>query len=137
MGFQRLAIVVTAGSSITGLPGRIYSNQVGGHACKQVSVVGFEYLECQPEERAEAFDTFLMNYFNSAKCGGWGDRGLDEDTCLVIDAVLGALLVDFGGVWGMDWLVDREKMGESMQAWVWVENKKTGSRGVLMWENSD
>ena len=69
----------------------------------------------------------MVDFFFSGKWGGWCCDGIDEETAIFVDAILGDIYPGFK--------VDRSKMGESMEAWVWgtVGDKQV----VVVWENSD
>lgn len=104
--------------------GVIYSNQTGGTSCMQpqlegvfiplgndVAVQGNELLSAENE---------LTRYFEGPKHEGTGARdGLDGDDADSIDQAMGR-------TFDRSWVaVDREKLGESMEAWVWVQCRIT------------
>lgn len=107
--------------------GKTYTNQAGGYACEHPELTG-ELLPW-PNETAKYYSDFLLSYFMGPKWKGWCHQGIDEETAKVIDAVLDCLTPDA-------WEVDRARLADSMEAWVWIVDK-AHSTGVLFWENGD
>ena len=123
-----------------------YTNQTGGNACRHPCLEGFVVpIECD-EENPGAVQRRLTELFEGPVWQGGGARGegISEDDAAYIDA---ALYQPPG--WNIS--VDRSRLSDSDEAWVWVELHPSErdpdfplfSRmtppitGVLSWTNSD
>lgn len=113
--------------------GVTYTNQVGGYACRHPEIEGvFVPLPAGISEKLEA-------YFTGPKWNGRCYDEIDEETASFIDSVLNA--VDLAG----SLCVDRERLTESCEAWIWVKLSMNSllwlglneGEGVLTWSNSD
>lgn len=103
---------------------REYEHQTGGYACHTQRIKGAIF---KIEKHRDFVDSLLLNYFIGSKWSGWCCCGIDEETALVIDAVLSALDVKAK--------VDRNKLEESEEAFVYIEDEN--KKGVFFWDNSD
>lgn len=103
--------------------GKRYTNQAGGYACKHPEITGYIY-DC-----GDSYNLVdrLIAYFTGPKWGGWCCDGVDEETAEWMDEQLAP----------HNLTVDRERMRDSMEAWVYVKCTSNGTRGVFAWENSD
>ena len=112
-----------------------YRNQAAGHACWKFEIEGVLVPLPLGEEQIPL--RTLEDHFDS----GW--ECLDVDAADVIDHILAAAGLDFVKV-------DRERLGESYEAWVHVRINDLDpdrhpdlfrglhpDRGVLTWPNSD
>jgi len=130
--------------------GIIYSNQAGGCLCAQPELEGV-LMPINDRVGSNRFidaENVLFKYFTDDKYeggGAWG--GIDNQDADFIDGVAAK-------AFDSDWvMVDREKLNQSMEAWIWIICKP-GLRdagyigvfkefyafpwhGVLTWENSD
>ncbi len=115
--------------------GVIYQGQVGGHYCLPFREEGvFVPLETERFEQASE----LHKYFTGPKWGGWCGEGIDEETAAFIDRTLAPLRFD-------EFIrVDRSRLQESVEAWVYVDVPKepylsglTPCKAILTWQNSD
>jgi hypothetical protein len=122
-----LGLVIACKSRVT------YTNQVGGYACRHPELEGvFVPL---PGNGAEK----LNEYFIGPKWNGRCYDSIDEETASFIDSVLRELDL------GSSLCVDREKLEESCEAWIWVKISMNSllwlglneGEGILTWENSD
>lgn len=117
--------------------GQIYSNQAGGYACHHPELEG-AYVALGPTP--ECFENHFAG--ETSKWKGHCYDGIDEETARFLDAALASdALGRIGCV-----TIDRARLRESEEAWVWVriaENSHPllraygGRKGVLVWENSD
>jgi hypothetical protein len=125
-----------------------YSNQVCGHACLHPTLEGI-YVPLANDilENGTLISpaTDLWQYFTGPKLLGMGaPQGLDQRDADVIDAILARYRID------TLLTVDRLRLGESYEAWVWVkvlDNEGPTAlingggpyprRGVITWPNSD
>lgn len=116
--------------------GKLYTNQVGGYACRHPEESGsFQKLD-PPSIILNVIVELLLLYFTSDKWRGWCSERIDEDTALVIDSILKLLSGDI--FWAEPtWRVDRSRMTQSMEAWIYVENKALNQKGVFVFPNSD
>ncbi len=116
--------------------GVVYQGQVGGHYCLPFREEGvFVPLETERFEESKA----LEDYFTGPKWGGWCGEGVDEETAAFIDRTLARLRFDEEFV-----KVDRARLHESVEAWVYVDVPKdlhfdglTPCKAILTWQNSD
>ncbi len=113
--------------------GVTYTNQVGGYSCHHPELEGiFVPLRGSIAEKLNA-------YFTGPKWNGRCYDSIDEETAGFIDSVLRD--IDLGG----SLCVNREKLEESCEAWIWVKLSRNSllwlgldeGEGVLTWENSD
>lgn len=113
--------------------GVLYTNQVGGYACRHPELEGvFVPLPGSACER-------LNVHFTGPKWSGHCYDGIDDTTANFIDAILAELDL------GTSLCVDREKFADSCEAWIWVTLSRNSllwlgldeGTGVLTWENSD
>lgn len=144
-----------------------YQNQVGGHACNQRALEGF-YVPLEPafltEDtpdrfksatfKREAYSGYALDYQRAmeiifGKYGGHCYSGIDNETADAIDELLN---LRRGSV-GKFVKVDRDRLAESMEAWVWMAPVEpllsslpgpifsamshVSLKGVLTWANSD
>jgi hypothetical protein len=91
--------------------GVLYTNQVGGTNCLQPQTEGvyvplFDEVVNQEQQ--------LYDYFVGPKWYGCCANGIDSETADAIDAILHARYIT------MFLSVDRSKLGESCEAWVYV-----------------
>jgi hypothetical protein len=115
-------------------PSRVaYTNQVGGYACRHPEIEGvFVPLSGNVSEKLYAF-------FTGPKWNGRCYDSIDEETASFIDSILRELCLD------SSLCVDREKLEESCEAWIWVKISMNSllwpglneGEGILTWENSD
>ncbi len=129
--------------------GVIYSNQAGGTACLHPEIEGAFVPfgnEVFAGHRFVSPENQLLAYFEGPKHGGTGaTNGLDEADADFIDGVLKKVGV-------RQWIeVDRNRLKESCEAWVFVivldDEAPSVSicsgfgpyrkKGVLTWSNSD
>lgn len=124
---ESLGLIIACKSGVT------YTNQVGGYACHHPEIEGvFAPLPGSINEKLEAF-------FTGPKWNGRCYDEIDEETANFIDALLRE--VDLAS----SLCVDRERLGESCEAWIWVKISMNSllwlglneGAGVLTWENSD
>jgi hypothetical protein len=129
--------------------GVLYSNQTGGHACLQPTLEGAFVPLCDggrvpagpPDPEAR-----LLGYFLGDKHQGTGAlRGLDLEDAEFIDETLNR------ASFSHSIRVDRRRLADSHEAWVWVIVRELESEtgglfegfgdeprsGVLTWGNSD
>lgn len=111
--------------------GVVYTNQVGGYACQHPELEGvFVPL---PGSAAEKLNAFFTGPKWNCRCYD----AIDTETATFIDAILTELDTSL--------CVDREKMADSCEAWIWVTLSRNSllwlgldeGTGVLTWENSD
>jgi hypothetical protein len=117
-----------------------YFNQVGGVACLHKSLEGF-YVPFWLNEEQDDLEplrlTPLANLFVSlfGECGYY--TGIDEKMADEADALLASRFLT------RELLVDRTRLAETNEAWVWVTGRceavsELGEiAGVLTWQNSD
>lgn len=119
--------------------GVVYQNQVGGHACLQRQLEG-AYAPLDGE--LTSLEDTLVRHFAAPRAS----RALQAQDADLIDAAL-----DRAHPIGRQVRVDRARLGDSCEAWVWVEVRAptagdrfpllqfAGERlsGVLTWANSD
>ncbi len=128
-----------AGLLIPCSSGIIYQNQTGGNTCLQDSLEGvFVPLASEPMNHLEALHGF---FFEGPKWAGACARGIDEDTAVFIDILL-ARTPAYSGI-----RVNRGRLKDSHEAWIWVMIADPASTGVLegfkaleavlTWPNSD
>jgi hypothetical protein len=114
--------------------GVLYVNQTGGYSCKHPRVEGVLILPPREIRLGE-----LTTYFTGPPHFGWCDHGIGIMDADAIDAFIDGL---YGGC---ELKVDRAKLGESQEAWVWVTITNPALVGfgdaplsaVLTWPNSD
>ena len=121
--------------------GVIYTHQTGGYQCNHPAEEGvFALFGRQTEEQSAK----LTAYFCGPKWRGWCAEGIDRQTADFVDRVLrGSVLTNF-------LRVDRKRLRDSHEAWVYVDvlelpegqdfftiEKFGACKGVLLWENSD
>lgn len=116
--------------------GRRMSGQSGGYGCVHPLVLG-DISSRFSGEVSRAVSDLLMAYFTGAHHGGWctdrngdTDYGFDKRDADVVDAAMETLELT-------GWTVDRSRLDDSMEAWVWVRNDFNKRSGVLCWQNSD
>ena len=100
--------------------GFVYTNQTGGYGCNHSEIEGSLMPVCG------GISSELENHF-CGKWNGWCNDGIDEATAKFIDSLLTEC----------SWLVDRNKLKESQEAWIFVNDTVTEMRGILTWMNSD
>jgi hypothetical protein len=125
--------------------GVIYSNQTGGILCLKEHLEGV-FVPLQDQVLGDQQEKRLYEHFGVAG-GRWrgpGTRGLPDDSADLVDAVL-----QMSGQ--TRWLsVDRSRLMESQEAWVWVSlpddiagatfallERFPSGPAVLTWPNSD
>lgn len=124
--FDGLGLIVLFPSGV------IYTNQVGGYACLHPEAEGI-FVPLSVRHKKISFA--LQQHFK----GDWSH--LKESDADVVDKLLRSDNFDFIGV-------DRTKLEESFEAWVYVDIAETSemlpilngfgrTKGVLTWENSD
>lgn len=96
-----------------------FTNQAGGYACEHTSVTGYKL-----DITVEGIEEKLLDYFIGPKHKGWCCEGIDEYDAQFIDQKIQSIDLPFK--------VDRDKLKESMEAWVYLEDDL-----VLYWPNSD
>ena len=118
--------------------GVVFTNQVNGTACEHREIEGILIPinnDCAPENYQDLLETKLCALFDDAAWGPFTQRKANE-----IDAVLKAY-AETRGI-----KVDRSRLRESVEAWVYVVAEKTEFgcyrgfgkiRGILTWPNSD
>ena len=125
--------------------GIIYSNQTGGTSCLQMELEGAfvpfnNDVASEPYNKLISKEEDLFEYFFKGKWNGTGAvHGLDEDDAKFIDSLFTNLQLKLK--------VDRTKLKDSHEAWVWViltENEDNylietefPCKAVLTWSNSD
>ncbi|MFP2957696.1 DUF6210 family protein [Myxococcus sp. 1LA] len=122
--------------------GILYSNQTGGLSCLQPQAEG-AFIPLVDELVAQA--ELLRQHFTGPKWQGACSRGIDEETALEIERILGLSHVTRElGV-----RVNRARLEESHDAWVFVDlpaqperalatvARIPSSQGILTWANSD
>ena len=122
--------------------GVYYSNQTGGYACYHPMAEGvFIPLGIDTVDQEKE----LCDYFTGAKWGGWCCEGIDEETAGFIDVLMEKSDLT------KSITVDRTRLHDSQEAWVYVDFRNTATygfggvevtgfgicKGVLTWENSD
>ena len=116
--------VILEKSDLVELLETTYTNQTGGYACNHQKIVGRGYPI--PIE-----ESILTDHFTGEKYGGWCCDGIDEETANWMDSILHKFSIS----------VDRMKLKESQEAWVYIKSKLPGLNyeltGVLTWTNSD
>ncbi len=105
--------------------GVVYSNQAGGSACMQPKERGTLVPISNDPPLADLHKGSLP-FKLTAVCRGL--IGIDSKVADALDSVLKAAL-------GHSILVDRSRIGESMEAWVYVLFDE--QKGLLTWSNSD
>lgn len=122
--------------------GVVYQNQVAGHACMQEELEG---VYAPLDGDVDSLEATLLKHFTGPYHGGWS-RPLREEDADFIDAAL-----DRADPVGRQVRVDRARLGESCEAWVWVEVRVPDTenqfpvvqfegqslKGALTWSNSD
>ncbi len=109
--------------------GTRYSNQSGGYSCAQPVVRGEHACQLPHGEAGETVSDMLMAYFTQMPHRGWCCEGISESDARFVDAAMTVLDL-------AKWGVDRRRLADSMEAWVWVVDAN-GNTGVFCWENSD
>ena len=126
---------------IIGESGVTYQNQTGGHFCMQRCEEGYlvPLADCYLVKDASV-ETYQCPIEEGLRRLEWGGTGIDEESASAIDA----LLQSNGYTAGLT--VDRERMHESEEAWVYVNvaHSELASymgfgdcKGILVWPNSD
>ncbi|NOK09641.1 DUF6210 family protein [Corallococcus exercitus] len=122
--------------------GILYSNQTGGSMCLQPQAEG-AFLPLVDELVAQ--EDLLRQHFTGPKWRGACGNGIDEETAQEIDRILGLSSVTRE----LGLRVDRARLEESHEAWVYVEvpaqpenrlaslERIPASQGILTWANSD
>ncbi|CAN5720749.1 hypothetical protein BH11VER1_BH11VER1_20970 [soil metagenome] len=117
--------------------GVIYTNQTDGTACDHPTLEG-AFIPLSNDYNHERFEDSLESKLCALYPEGWGAPSIE--TCDLIDQ----LLAGFHASAGIR--VDRDRMSESREAWMWVildENEKHDFEGfgrssaILTWPNSD
>ena len=115
--------------------GVVYQGQVGGHYCLPFREEGI-FVPMETEGLAE----HLYDYFTGAKWGGWCGDGIDEEAADFVDQLLAQRLPHEEGFIK----VDRSRLREATEAWIYVDVQKdanlaglTPCKAILTWENSD
>ncbi|MHA7631633.1 DUF6210 family protein [Corallococcus sp. M7] len=135
---------MTAAAPATDLwpTGVLYSNQTGGSTCLHPQAEG-AFLPLVDELVAQ--ENLLNQYFTGPKWRGACANGIDEETAQEIDRILGLS----GSTRELGLRVDRARLTESHEAWVYVEvpaqpenrfailERIPASQGILTWANSD
>ena len=99
------------GLIILGHSGVVYTNQTGGHACRQPAAEGW-YVPLV-DELAD-HESQLLEYFSGPPWNGWCDSRIHDADADFIDAALSASrTTEFIRV-------DRLRMAESHEAWIYV-----------------
>lgn len=133
--FEGIGVIVSCQSGVR------YSNQTGGYACLFPEIEGvFAPLTNLVFNQREK----LNKFFTGTKWGGYCYKGIDEETADFIDSVL------IESPQTEILRVDREKLRESHEAWIYVlilEGRGdidlqevygfAVGHGVLTWLNSD
>ncbi len=137
-GLVRLWAERTYGLIVLHPTGIRFSNQTGGHACRQSEEEGvFVPIDLDWP--------VIEAHFSGPPWQGWCSDRLDEATADFLDSRFQADAEVFAST--LKLRVDRERLHESMEAWVYVrfEEEKSdfplvagfGTQGVLTWPNSD
>ncbi|MCB1277693.1 DUF6210 family protein [Prosthecobacter sp.] len=114
--------------------GVTYTNQVGGYACRHPEIEGvFVPLPGSMSEKLDA-------HFTGPKWCGHCYDAIDDETASTVDEILAELAFVSTTV-----RVDRKKLADSCEAWIWVTISSNGylwpglseENGVLTWGNSD
>jgi len=124
-----------------------YEAQVGGYACLHPQMEGV-YVPLW-EEFPDPQETALYEYFTGPKWAGHCYDGIDDETADFIDRVLSS------STYTNNLKVDRNRLKECIEAWVYVDIASTvddegnlivngwdfsyfrTTEGVLTWQNSD
>jgi hypothetical protein len=117
----------------------VYTNQSGGYACRHPKEYGVlhQFTGPQKELLQEALDLWFVSEHGPWR--GWcigpanapGNKTCTEVDAAAVDAAL------FTALGHCEWRVERERLGDCMEAWFYVKNIYTGRRAILFWENSD
>nr|WP_277989557.1 DUF6210 family protein [Corallococcus sp. NCSPR001] len=130
------------GLILLGPTGVLYSNQTGGSFCLQPEAEGV-FLPLVNELVAQ--EELLSQHFTGPKWRGACANGIDEETAQEIERILGLS----GVTQEIGLRVDRARLAESHEAWVYVEvpaqpensfailERIPASQGILTWANSD
>jgi Family of unknown function (DUF6210) len=121
--------------------GVFYTHETGGYACRHSQEQGvFVPIHRGPDDDQESL---LIDYFTGPKWGGWCDEGIDEETAKYVDHVLSL------GPETDCLTVDRTRLADSMEAWIYVDVHEPAEdpvarfygfgecKGVFIWGNSD
>jgi len=126
--------------------GVIYTNQVGGFACLHPEIEG---VFVPLSDDSKTIEQRLSQHFTGAKWKGHCYKGIDEETADFTDDLLSLNFLT------KRLKVDRDKLKESIEAWIWVEIDESdfietqngtiesefrgfpSRKGILTWENSD
>jgi len=146
-GYSLTRDATDGGNGATGLivlvkSGVIYSNQAGGLACRHPAEEGvFIPLQAFPDVDVDKLECGLAKVF-SEKYGDWCCNGIDEEDADYLDKVFEEC--------NLPLRVDRERLKDSMEAWLYVIITRDvacdvvkhlvgfkGRRAVLTWLNSD
>lgn len=93
-----------------------YSNQTGGHSCQQSWAEGL--LVPLKDVAGKTIDSLMALFAEHSKHQGWCANGLDDDDPEQIDAILAEHHHAFKSTRVIT--VDRERLGDSWEAWVHV-----------------
>ncbi len=125
-------------------PSRVlYTNQVGGHNCLQLTAQGV-YVPMFDEIKGLEQEKKLYKHFTGSKWVGGCGNGIDEETANFIDSILSE------SYYTKYLTVDRTKLDDCVEAWIHV-NIDTDLMGltspairnfdsleaILTWANSD
>lgn len=130
--------------------GVLYRNQTGGYICEHPQEEGV-FAPLDLEELVQARDD-ISNHFTGEKWNGYCFEGIDAETASFLDAVFTRTAnLPFGLTQTLPFLrVDRSRLQESHEAWIYVEVEEPAGvpehnpfagfgtcRAVLTWLNSD
>ncbi len=128
-----------------------FISQTGGHACHQHSMEGLAIPAFSMRVADHSFDceaamAHMLAHFTGEKYRGWCSDGIDEATADFVELALAS-------AWWPSWRVDRSRLGDSEEAWVWVRGSgesdptrnttsdvtglPTTWTGAVTWPNSD
>lgn len=119
--------------------GKRFSNQVGGYCCNHPEVIGHAYLILGTDEKGGLEDA-LTNHFTRdpyrGYCGaGWewvnGCEGITVVTADFIDSILMNIPLS------QRMRVDRTRLKECQEAWIYLLSENGCQSAVLTWNNSD
>jgi len=109
--------------------GEIYSNQTGGYSCNHPQERGF-FQPITPSMKEQMDEHFV----SGPLYGGWCCDGIKDETAIFLDTLFSETK-DFLDSTLSKCRVDRERLKDSMEAWVYITCGD--KRGVLTWVNSD
>ena len=125
--------------------GVFYTNQTGGYACHQPALEGAFIPLFSKGEFYDKLSKKLDDYFFGdsgpyrGHCYIYEGKGINEQDADWLDLLFKESEVPFK--------VDRDKLNESEEAWIWIEvfgdmgnlfaEGIDGKEGVFVWDNSD